>query len=72
MFLQNADKGNLQEMNYVEFVEGVARLAFDLHRNKLEETERDSDVDHGDVEGMLHYVHHILSRLRLLARERMM
>ena len=59
-------------MNYVEFVEGVARLAFDLHRNKLEEAERDSDVDYGDMEGMLHYVHHIVNRLQVLASERVL
>ena len=69
MLLQDADKGNLQEMNYLEFVEGVARLAFDLHRNQLEEAERETDVDHADVEGMVHYLHHIIDRLRhVLAR----
>ena len=49
LFLQAADHGNTQEMNYLEFVDGVARTAFQLFVNTLPEDDRDK-VDYKATE----------------------
>merc|ERR1739848_216696 len=36
-----ADHGNTQEMNYLEFVEGVARVVFTMYQNTLPEDKRE-------------------------------
>lgn len=44
-----ADHGNTQEMNYLEFVEGVARVAFQLYVNTLPEDARET-IDWKSIE----------------------
>jgi hypothetical protein len=39
--MEAADQGSTQEMNYLEFVEGVARIAFQMYTNTLPEESQD-------------------------------
>ena len=51
---QAADGGSTQEMNYLEFVEGVARVALQLYLNTLPEDQRDQvDYKSADVSAAL-------------------
>ena len=43
--LQAADEGSTEEMNYLEFVEGVARVALQLFLNTLPE-DKQGEVDY--------------------------
>eukprot|EP01043_Picozoa_sp_COSAG02_P037951 COSAG02_NODE_2889_length_7801_cov_2.407114_3_plen_179_part_00 len=69
---QGADDGNLQEMNYVEFVEGVARLAFQMYTNQQAEGEESStgiDYSVSEVlEAMRTNLMHIIDKLKELIR----
>jgi hypothetical protein len=47
--LQAADNGSTQEMNYLEFVEGVARVALQLYLSTLPEDKRE-EVDYKSPE----------------------